>query len=284
LINTNEILNKYNLRLTKSLGQNFLTDANIIRKITEAGQLSKEDLVVEVGPGIGALTVSLAEHAGKVIAVEVDKNLLPALRETTGHLENVTVVYGDILKTDIKHIIGQWHGPIKIISNLPYYITTPVIMMFLENDIPVDRMVVMVQREVAQRMTAKPGTRDYSALSVAVQAAGTPKILFHVSRNCFIPKPEVDSTVLSITLDRHYISLIKDSKTFNHCVRAAFSQRRKTLLNALSTSPCLGLNKETARQVISEMQLKDTVRGEELSVEQFIQMSNLIKSISNKSS
>lgn len=279
MINTNEILNNYHIRLTKSLGQNFLTDTNIIRKIVQAGELSDNDLVLEVGPGIGALTVSLAQQAGKVIAVEIDKNLIPALEETTASFQNISVIHGDILKVDVHSIIQGWGGPVKVISNLPYYVTTPVVMMFLENNLPIERMVLMVQKEVALRMAANPGTKDYGALSVGVQVAGTPKVLFQVSRHCFIPKPDVDSTVLRIILSDHYQDMILDKRLFYQCVRAAFSQRRKTLLNAMSGAPNWRLEKETVRQIISEMNLKDTIRGEELSVEQFIALSNLIVNI-----
>ncbi len=277
MINTNEILSKYDIRLTKSLGQNFLTDANILRKITEAGELTPEDLVIEVGPGIGALTVTLAQQAGRVVAVEIDKNLIPALKETTGHIPNISVIHEDILKVDINAILQGWNGPVKVISNLPYYVTTPVVMMFLENNYPIERMVLMVQKEVAQRMAAKPGTKDYGALSVGVQVAGTPKVLFQVSRNCFIPKPDVDSAVLRIILNGKLLEKINDKTIFFNCVRAAFSQRRKTLLNAMSGAPNWRLDKEAIKRLIAAMGLKDTVRGEELSVEQFITLSNLVQ-------
>ncbi len=276
MINTNEILSRYNIRLTKSLGQNFLTDANIIRKITEAGELTPEDLVVEVGPGIGALTVSLAKQAGKVIAVEIDKNLIPALHETTGPYPNITVIHEDILKADVHSMLQGWNGRVKIISNLPYYITTPVVMMFLESNLPIERMVLMVQKEVAQRMAAKPGTKDYGALSVGVQVAGTPRVLFQVSKNCFIPKPDIDSSVLRIVLENRLLQEIKDRKVFYNCVRAAFSQRRKTLINALSGAPNFRLDKETVKALIDRMGLKEMIRGEELSVQQFITLSNLM--------
>ena len=276
LINTNEILSQYDIRLTKSLGQNFLTDANIIRKITEAGELTQEDLVIEVGPGIGSLTVSLAQQAGKVIAVEIDKNLIPALKDTTGQFKNITVIHEDILKVDIHSILQGWNGRVKIISNLPYYVTTPVVMMFLESNLPIERMVLMVQKEVALRMAAKPGTKDYGALSVGIQVSGTPKVLFQVSKNCFIPKPDVDSAVLRILLNGQLLEQIQDKAVFFNCVRAAFSQRRKTLLNAMSGAPNWKLDKETVKGLIDTMGLKEMIRGEELSVEQFIALSNLV--------
>lgn len=276
MINTNEILNKYQLRLTKSLGQNFLTDINILQKIADAGDLTQDDLVLEIGPGIGALTVVLAQKAGSVIAVELDKNLMPALKETTGSFKNISIINEDILKVNVKSLINDWKGPVKVISNLPYYVTTPVVMMFLENGLPIERMVIMVQKEVAQRMSAAPGTKDYGALSVGVQVAGLAKLLFNVSRNCFIPKPDVDSSVIRIMLHDKYLKMINDRQVFFDCVRAAFSKRRKTLLNAMSGYPGLKLNKDAVREIISTMKLKESIRGEELTVEQFIQLANLV--------
>jgi len=276
LINTNEILTRYSLRLTKTLGQNFLTDANIIRKITDAGEISEKDLVIEVGPGIGALTVSLAKKAGKVIAIEIDRKLMPALEETTGSFDNIELVNADVLKVDISGLIDGWPGNVKVISNLPYYVTTPIIMMFLEGNYPIERMVLMVQKEVAQRITAAPKTKDYGALTVGVQALGIPKILFNVSRNCFIPKPEVDSAVVRIIISDELKKKIIDHRIFHECVKAAFSQRRKTLLNSIGSSPFLDIDRETVRELLSVLNLKEQTRGEELSVDQFVLLSNLI--------
>lgn len=279
VINTNEILNKYRIRPTKSLGQNFLTDINILKKIEEAGDLTRNDLVLEIGPGIGALTVNLAQKAGSVVAIELDKHLLPALRETTDSFGNITIINEDILKVDIKSLINGWKGPVKVISNLPYYVTTPVVMMFLENNLSIERMVLMVQKEVALRMSAKPSTKQYGALSVGVQAASYVKLMFNVSRNCFIPKPDVDSSVIRVMLHDKYLKKIIDRDTFFCCVRSAFSQRRKTLLNAMSGYPGLMLNKETVREIVRIMELKETIRGEELSVEQFVQLSNIVSNL-----
>ena len=276
MINTNEILTRYSLRLTKTLGQNFLTDANIIRKITDAGEISEKDLVIEVGPGIGALTVSLAKKAGKVIAIEIDRKLMPALEETTGSFDNIELVNADVLKVDISGLIDGWPGNVKVISNLPYYVTTPIIMMFLEGNYPIERMVLMVQKEVAQRITAAPKTKDYGALTVGVQALGIPKILFNVSRNCFIPKPEVDSAVVRIIISDELKKKIIDHRIFHECVKAAFSQRRKTLLNSIGSSPFLDIDRETVRELLSVLNLKEQTRGEELSVDQFVLLSNLI--------
>jgi 16S rRNA (adenine1518-N6/adenine1519-N6)-dimethyltransferase len=274
LINTNEILKKYQLRLTKSLGQNFITDINILKKIADAGDLTMDDLVIEIGPGIGALTVNLAQKAGRVIGIELDKNLIPALNETTGCFDNITIINEDILKVDIKSLISEWNGPVKVISNLPYYVTTPVVMMFLENDFPIECMVIMVQKEVALRMSARPGTKEYGALSVGVQVAGSVKFLFNVSQNCFIPKPDVDSSVIRITLHDKYLKEIEDREVFFKCVRSAFSKRRKTLLNAMSNFPGLDLNRNAVREIIKTMKLKEAIRGEELTIEQFIQLAN----------
>jgi len=276
VINTNEILKKYNIRLSKQLGQNFLTDINIIRKIVDAAEINSDDFVIEIGPGIGALTVALADKAGKVAAIEIDRRIIPALEETTGNYENVSIINKDILKTDIHSLTAGWDKTVKVVSNLPYYITTPVIMLFLENSFPAERMVFMIQKEVAVRMTAKPGSKDYGALSVGVQTAGDVKLLFNVSRRCFIPKPEVDSVVIKITPTGKYLDSIVDKKIFFQCVRAAFSKRRKTLLNAMSSSHELKLEKETVRKIMASLNLNETVRGEELSVEQYIAFSNIV--------
>jgi len=279
VINTNEILKKYNIRLSKQLGQNFLTDINIIRKIVDAAEINGNDFVIEVGPGIGALTVALAGRAGKVAAVEIDRRIIPALEETTGGFNNVTIINKDILKTDIRSLAADWDGTVKVVSNLPYYITTPVIMLFLESDFPAERMIFMVQKEVAVRMTSKPGSKDYGALSVGVQAAGDIKVLFTVSRQCFIPKPEVDSAVVRITPNGKYLNSIINKNIFFQCVRAAFSKRRKTLLNAISGSNDFELKKEEARIMLASLNLDDNVRGEELSVEQFIALSNIVANL-----
>lgn len=269
MINTNEVLKKYDLKLTKTLGQNFLTDINIIRKIVDAGEVTAEDLVVEIGPGIGAMTVELARRAGRVVAVEIDKHLIPALQENLQDFPNVTLIHGDIMKVDIKELIGDWTGPKKIISNLPYYITTPIVMMLLEGDIDWDTLVFMVQKEVALRMAATPGTKDYSALSVAVRYHADPKLAFTVSKNCFIPKPEVDSAV--VRLKKRGLDFIQDipKDFFFQVVRASFGQRRKTLLNSLGLQPWLKGGKERLKEALNRLGIKETVRAEELSLENF---------------
>lgn len=274
MINTNEILSKYGLRLTKSLGQNFLTDVNIIRKIVETAEVDKNDLVLEIGPGIGALTAQLAEKAGKVIAVEIDRHLLAPLSETLGDYGNVQVIHADIMQTDLWELTADWDGSLKVVSNLPYYITTPIIMSLLESGIPWHLLVFMVQKEVVNRIVAMPGTKDYSALSVAVRYYAEPKLSFYVSRNCFIPKPDVDSAV--VKLKKRSLSQPADlSREFLfRVIRASFSQRRKTLLNSLGKQPWLEGGKERLREVLIGMSLSENSRAETLSVEQFIYLAD----------
>ncbi|MDI9514669.1 MAG: 16S rRNA (adenine(1518)-N(6)/adenine(1519)-N(6))-dimethyltransferase RsmA [Clostridiaceae bacterium] len=274
MINTNEILSKYGLRLTKSLGQNFLTDVNIIRKIVETAEVDKNDLVLEIGPGIGALTAQLAEKAGKVIAVEIDRHLLAPLSETLGDYGNVQVIHADIMQTDLWELTADWDGSLKVVSNLPYYITTPIIMGLLESGIPWHLLVFMVQKEVVNRIVAMPGTKDYSALSVAVRYYAEPKLSFYVSRNCFIPKPDVDSAV--VKLKKRSLSQPADlSREFLfRVIRASFSQRRKTLLNSLGKQPWLEGGKERLREVLIGMSLSENSRAETLSVEQFIYLAD----------
>jgi len=272
MINTNEILGKYGLKLSKSLGQNFLTDANIIRKIVDTAEVDENDLVLEVGPGIGALTARLAERAGKVVAVEIDSRLLAPLSETLGGYGNVRVIHADIMKTDLRELTAGWNGPLKVVSNLPYYITSPVIMKMLESGIPWSFLVFMIQKEVVGRIVALPGTKDYSAFSVAVRYYADPRLVFHVSRNCFIPKPDVDSAVVRLErramaqpdhLDRDFLFRV---------IRASFGQRRKTLLNSLGRQPWLEGGKERLREVLLRMGLPEDTRAEALSVEQFIHL------------
>lgn len=269
MINTNEILKRHNLRLTKTLGQNFLTDINIIKKIVEAGDVGPSDLVVEIGPGIGSMTVELAKHAGKVVAIEIDKHLIPALQENLGALPNVQLVNADIMKVDLNCLVEDWKGPLKVISNLPYYITTPIVMMLLEGDITWDTLVFMVQKEVALRMAGTPGTKDYSALSIAVRYYSNPKLAFTVSKNCFIPKPDVDSAV--VRLKKRDLPFMKDvnKDLFFQIVRSSFGQRRKTLLNSLGSQAWVDGGKERLREILSKLGIKDSVRAEELTIEDF---------------
>lgn len=272
MINTYETLKKYDIRLTKSLGQNFLTDFNIITKIVAAGEVSASDLVVEIGPGIGAMTVELAKSAGKVIAIEIDKYLIPALSEIVNDYSNVTIVNEDIMKADLNGLVKDWPGPLKVISNLPYYITTPIIMMLLEGDITWDSLVFMVQKEVALRMAASPSTKSYSALTIGIRYHSDPKLMFTVSNNCFIPKPDVDSAVVRLKKrNLPYMQNI-DKEFFFKVVKASFSQRRKTLLNSLGSQPWLNGGKARLRQVIIKLGKNENVRGEELTIEDFAEL------------
>ncbi|NLM74192.1 MAG: 16S rRNA (adenine(1518)-N(6)/adenine(1519)-N(6))-dimethyltransferase RsmA [Clostridiaceae bacterium] len=280
MINTNEILKKYNLKLTKTLGQNFLTDINIIRKIVEAGEVDSSDLVIEIGPGIGSMTCELAKRAGKVIAVEIDRHLIPALQENLSDFSNIELLNKDIMEVDLKSLVDGWEGPLKVISNLPYYITTPIVMKLLENDPKWDAMVFMVQKEVAQRMAATPGTKDYSSLSVAVKYYSDPKIAFTVSRNCFIPKPDVDSAVVKLVKRELPWAGEIDKSFFFKVVRASFGQRRKTLLNSLGGQPWLTGGKDTVRTALLKLNIKESVRAEELSVEDFARLCKALENIS----
>ncbi len=273
MINTGEVLKKYDLRLTKTLGQNFLTDINIIKKIVETGDVGPADLVVEIGPGIGSMTVELAKHAGKVVAIEIDKHLIPALQENLSAFTNISLVHADVMKVDLKSLIEGWTGPLKVISNLPYYITTPIIMMLLEGDIPWDTLVFMVQKEVALRMAGNPCTKDYSALSIAVRYHADPKLAFTVSKNCFIPKPDVDSAVVRLKKRELPFMHNVDKDFFFRIVRASFGQRRKTLLNSLGSQAWLEGGKEGLRSVLEKLAIKESIRAEELTIEAFADLS-----------
>lgn len=273
MINTNEILKKYGLRLTKTLGQNFLTDINIIKKIVAAGEVCPSDLVIEIGPGIGSMTAEIAAKAGKVIAVEIDRNLIPALEENLGSFSNVEIIHGDIMEVDLESLTAGWTGPLKVISNLPYYITTPVIMMLLEGSVAWDTLVLMVQREVAMRMAAAPSTKDYSSLTVAVKYYSDPKLAFTVSRNCFIPKPDVDSAVVKLKKRPLDGAMDVDKDFFFKVVRSSFGQRRKTLLNSLGSQPFLKGGRDRLRKALSKLGIKENVRAEELSIHDFLNLS-----------
>lgn len=265
-----EIVSKYGFKFTKSLGQNFLVDENILHKIVDGAEITKEDVVFEIGPGIGTLTQALAERAKKVVAVEIDKTLLPILDKTLSEYNNIEVINGDILKIDISQLIEEQspHRPIKVIANLPYYVTTPIIMKFLEEKLPVNNMVVMIQKEVADRMQARPGTKDYGSLSLAVQYYCEPKIIAMVPKTVFIPQPNVESTVIKLEILRNPRVHVKDEKLLFNIVRAAFGKRRKTLLNALANSN-LGFDKDTIKEVLQKYGIKEERRGETLNLEEY---------------
>lgn len=267
---TKEIVEKYGFQFSKSLGQNFLIDENIINKILDGAEISKDDMVLEVGPGIGTLTQYLGESSKKVLAIEIDQSLLPILEETLGGYDNIEVINGDVLKLDLNSIVEEKLGGerVKVIANLPYYVTTPIIMRFLEEEVPVKDIVVMVQKEVADRMKASPRTKDYGALSVAVQYYCTPEIVTRVPRSVFIPQPNVESTVIRLkVLDRPRID-IDDKETFFKVVKASFAKRRKTLLNSLSMSD-IGLDKAAIKKALEDSNIDPRRRGESLEIEEF---------------
>lgn len=276
--NTIEILQKYNFRLQKKFGQNFLIDNNILEKIIDAAQVTQEDCVLEIGPGIGTMTRCLAERAKKVVAVEIDKNLIPILQETLMDHPNVTVVHSDILKVDINHIVEEENGgrPIKVVANLPYYITTPIIMALFENHIAIQSITIMVQKEVADRMQAGPGSKDYGALSLAVQYYAKPEVITKVPASCFMPKPNVDSTVIRLTKYEKPPVEVKSEAYLFAVIRASFNQRRKTLVNGLVNADKLGVNKEKIIEILEQMGLPPAMRGEALTLAQFAELSNAL--------
>ncbi|KNF09812.1 ribosomal RNA small subunit methyltransferase A [Gottschalkia purinilytica] len=274
-----EIMEKYGFKFSKSLGQNFLIDGNIIEKICDKSEITKEDGIIEVGPGIGALTQQLCEKAGKVVSVELDKTLIPILKDTLKDYDNFELVHGDILKVNINEIIeDRLKGlNVKVVANLPYYITTPIIMRLLEERLAIEKIVVMVQKEVAVRMKASPGNKDYGALSVAVQYYSKPEIIVNVPKNVFIPKPNVDSAVIMLDVyDKPQVN-VKDEKTMFEIVRAAFGKRRKTILNALSSSS-LRLEKDEINEILNKCNIDPKKRGEVLSIEDFANIANNIYS------
>ena len=279
--NTIDILKKYNFSFQKKFGQNFLIDKNILEKIVDAAQLTKEDCVLEIGPGIGTMTQYLAGRAKTVIAVEIDRNLIPILQDTLSSYDNVKIINEDILKADINRIVNEYNNgkPIKIVANLPYYITTPIIMQLFENHIALDSITVMVQKEVADRMQAVPGTKDYGALSLAVQYYSKPEIITGVPAGCFIPRPNVDSTVIRLTGYNKLRLEAADEAYLFAVIRASFNQRRKTLVNGLANSPNLGVGKEDIKMILERMGLSGNVRGETLALERFIELSNCLMAV-----
>ena len=276
--NTIEIIQKYNFAFQKKFGQNFLIDTHVLEKIISAAGVTKDDMVLEIGPGIGTMTQYLAEHAKRVVAVEIDSNLIPILEETLADYDNITVINDDILKVDINALAQEYNGgrPIKVVANLPYYITTPIIMGLFESNVPIDNITVMVQKEVADRMQVGPGSKDYGALSLAVQYYAEPYIVANVPPNCFIPRPGVGSAVIRLTRHQEPPVDVKDAKLMFRLIRASFNQRRKTLLNGLANSPELSFSKEQITSAIEKMGLPVSVRGETLTLEQFAHLSNLL--------
>lgn len=274
---TKEIVNKYGFRFSKSLGQNFLIDENIIYKIIDGAEINKEDVVIEIGPGIGTLTQYLAETAKKVLAIEIDKTLIPILGETLKDYENVEVINADVLNVDVKELVVEKFGGqrVKVVANLPYYVTTPIIMKFLEEEVPLMDMVVMMQKEVADRLKAKPNTKEYGSLSVAVQYYCEPEIVTRVPRTVFIPNPNVDSTVIRLKVLDNPPVQVENRKVFHDVVRASFAKRRKTLLNTLSLSN-LGLDKDQIKESLAACDIDPKRRGESLTIDEFAALSNSI--------
>lgn len=273
--NTSEILHKYQFRMQKKYGQNFLIDANILNKIVEAAQITKEDCVLEIGPGIGTMTQYLAEAAGRVVAVEIDKELIPILEETLSPYDNVVLLCADILKVDLTKLVNEnGGGPFKVVANLPYYITTPIIMALFESHVPLASITVMVQSEVADRMQVGPGTKDYGALSLAVQYFARPEVVARVPASCFIPRPNVDSTVIRLTRHTSPPVEVTDEAYLFAVIRASFNQRRKTLVNGLVNAGNLGVTREQVEEVLTQMGISKTIRGETFTLERFAELSN----------
>ncbi len=276
--NTIAVLQKYQFAFQKKYGQNFLIDTRVLDKIIQSAQIGPADTVLEIGPGIGTLTQYLCEHAGKVIAVEIDQALIPILNETLADYKNVKIIHADILKIDIQKLAETENEgkPFKVVANLPYYITTPIIMGLFEKHVPVSAVTVMVQKEVADRMQTGPGSKEYGALSLAVQYYAKPEIIGNVPPNCFIPRPKVGSAVIRLTKHEKPPVSAEDERLLFRIIRAAFNQRRKTMQNALSNAADLPFSKEQIQSVLTELGLSVTIRGEALTLEQFADFTNLL--------
>ena len=273
---TIEVLKKYQFNFQKKFGQNFLIDAHVLDKIIQAAEITREDFVLEIGPGIGTLTQYLAEAAGQVTAVEIDGHLIPILEDTLSAYDNVTVINQDVLKLDINQLAMEKNGgkPIKVVANLPYYITTPIIMGLFESGVPLKSLTVMVQKEVAERMQARPGGKDYGALSLAVQYYAEPYLAANVPPNCFMPRPNVGSAVIRLTRYETPPVAVKDEHLMFGIIRAAFNQRRKTLVNALANASELSMTKEQVLAALEALGYSKTIRGEELRLKEFAELAN----------
>ena len=276
--NTIEILQKYHFNFQKKFGQNFLIDTHVLEKIISAAGITKDDMVLEIGPGIGTMTQYLAEAAGKVAAVEIDKNLIPILENTLSEYDNVMVINDDVLKVDIRGLVEKENGgrPVKVVANLPYYITTPIIMGLFEGNVPVESITVMVQKEVADRMQTGPGNKDYGALSLAVQYYADPYIVANVPPNCFMPRPKVGSAVIRLERYENPPVTVEDEKLMFRLIRASFNQRRKTLANGLKNSPELDYTKEEIEAAIEALGRGASIRGEALTLEEFAKLADLL--------
>ena len=276
--NTIAVLQKYHFNFQKKFGQNFLIDTTVLDRIISSAEITKEDCVLEIGPGIGTMTQYLAERAGSVVAVEIDKALIPILEETLQDYDNVTVINDDILKVDINRLVEEKNGghPIKVVANLPYYITTPIIMGLFESRVPLKSITIMVQKEVADRMQEGPGSKEYGALSLAVQYYAKPEIVVNVPPSCFMPQPKVGSAVIRLTRHENPPVDVDNEKLMFQVIRASFNQRRKTLANGLNNFGSFSLGKEEIQKSIEELGVPVNIRGEALSLEQFAKLSNII--------
>ena len=275
---TIEVIKKYEFCFQKKFGQNFLIDGHVLDKIIAGAGVTKDDMVLEIGPGIGTMTQYLAEAAGKVVAVEIDRNLLPILQETLADYDNVKVIHADVLSLDLEKLVQEENGgrPIKVVANLPYYITTPIIMALFEQHVPLANVTVMVQKEVAARMKSGPGSKNYGALSLAVQYYAEPYIVANVPCNCFMPRPNVDSAVIRLTRYEEPPVQVKDEKMLFKIIRASFNQRRKTLQNGLNKSSELNFTKDQIAAAIAEAGFSPSVRGEALTLEQFAKLTDIL--------
>lgn len=278
-----DILAKYRFRFSKRLGQNFLIDGNILDKICDGIELGKDDEVIEIGPGIGTLTQSLAERARKVVAIEIDKKLIPILGDTLSNYDNVEVINGDVLKLDLNNLIEEkfQNKKVKLAANLPYYITTPIIMKLLEDKVNLESIIVMVQKEVAERIQASPGTKAYGSLSIAVQYYSDPEIVTIVPKNVFIPRPNVDSAVIRLNVYDEPKVKVKDEELFFKVVKGAFAHRRKTLINSLSSFG-IGVNKDQIKEMLNILDIKENIRGEKLFIEELAKLSDMIYELNKK--
>ena len=270
---TIELIKEYGFDFKKRYGQNFLIDEHVLNKIVSGAAISRSDTVLEIGPGIGTMTQALCEAAGEVIAVEIDRELIPILERTLSDYDNIRIINEDILKFDLKAFLKK---PVKVVANLPYYITTPIIMGLFESEAPIESITVMVQREVADRMRALPGGKDYGALSLAVQYYSEPEIIANVPQNCFIPRPNVGSAVINLVAHKTPPVEVKDREYMFSLIKAAFSQRRKTLSNALKNDSSLGLSREDVTGALKELALSEDIRGERLSLEDFARLSDIL--------
>lgn len=275
---TAAVINKYDFVFRKKFGQNFLIDKSMVEKIVSAAEVEADDCVLEIGPGIGTMTQYLAERARQVIAVEIDENLIPILNDTLSPYENITIINDDILKVDINELAEKYNSgkPIKVVANLPYYITTPIVMGLLENKVPLRSITIMIQKEVADRMQVGPGSKDYGALSLAVQYYASPKVVAVVPPECFMPRPKVSSSVIRLDIYDEYPVKANNPEHMFKLIRASFNQRRKTLANGLSNDSSLGLTRDDVYEALGKMNKPETVRGETLTLQEFAELSDLL--------